>query len=262
MTECRIKFIYSGGEADNNRLNLYDGAISLEGIARTLAITTHAFISGEIRTRGDGAHGASFYLNPSSRGSFILEATVWMAGAVTSGLFYDFISHSFKEAVGLQDGTEDQKRSLRERIEPTMGELPAVLENPLNAVHRPIQQNPGMVLKVARPRGEELITFNSVTSSALQPTIENLSDPVVGHVTRYNTISRWGRFFDRSEGRVISFFLEASVTEKERSLITWSLHEANTKGDGTLYLYASAITTPSRVIKRYNVTRVADRPLP
>jgi len=262
LTEYRFKFIYSGGDAENNRLDLYDGAVSLQGIARSLAITTHAFISGEVRTHGESAPGASFFLNPPRRGSFILEATVWITETVAAGLFYDFVSYTFKEAVGLENGADDQRRSLRERIEPTIVELSEVLENPLSSVHRPIQQNTDMTLMVARPRGQELVTFDAETGKALLPTVEQLSDPVVGNVTRYNTISRWGRFFDRSEGRVISFFLEARVTEHERSLITWSLHEANLNREGTLYLNATAIVTPSRVIKRYNVTGVLDRPSP
>jgi hypothetical protein len=262
VAEYRFKFTYSGGVADKNRLDLYDGSVSLEGIARALTITTHAFINGEVRTRGDAANGASFYMNPSRPGSFVFEVVVWMAGAASSGLFYDFVSHSFKEAVGWSDESTRPRRALSERIEPTMGELPAVLESPLKDVHRPIMRNPEMTLRVGRPRGEELITFDTYTGNALQPSIVNLSDPVVGHVTRYNTISRWGRFFDRSSRRVVSFFLEAGVSERERSLITWSLHEANLNRDGSLYLYATAVTTSSGIIKRYNVSSVSDRPLP
>jgi hypothetical protein len=262
VTEYKLRFVYTGGDAEDNRLDLYDGAVSLQGIARSLAITTHAFINGEVRTRADIAHGASLYLYPSRRGSFVLEAAVWMTAAVASGVFYDFIRYTYKEAVGALDDSDEPGGALEKRIEPTLGELPAVLESSLTSVHRPITQDPKIRIAVTRPRGEELIVFDAQTANALLPVATKLLDPILGHVTRYNTISRWGRFYDYSEKRVISFFLEANISDRERSLITWSLHQANVNGDGTLYMFATADVTPTGKVKRYTVSKVSDRPLP
>jgi hypothetical protein len=58
MAELRLKFRYEHGTADSNRLQLYDGSTSISGLARALTIATHAFVNGEVRTRGDLAHGA------------------------------------------------------------------------------------------------------------------------------------------------------------------------------------------------------------
>lgn len=139
----------------------------------------------------------------------------------------------------------------------TIGELPAVLESALHQLHRPIRQNPEMTVAVAMADGPTLVTFDMETNAALESHEISLSEPEIGNVTRYNTLSRWGRFFSQSQGRVVSFYLAGSVTEHERSLVTWSLHESNLKRDGGLELHARALVSPSGHVKRYNVTKVA-----
>jgi hypothetical protein len=262
VPEFRLKFKYEGGTADEGLLDLYDGAVSLEGIARAVTIATHALVNREIRTRADSAHGAKFFLRSPQRGSFIYDATVFVTGACSSGLFYDFIKYAFQEAVGKLDEIADPpSQSLQKRIEPTIGELPAVLESALIDVHRPIRQAKEITLAVTKPRGEVLVDFDEETGIYLQPRTVVMPDPIVGNVTRYNNISKWGKLYDRSEARIISFFLSPDLTERERSLITWSLHEGNLNREGTLYYRAEAVVSPHDRIKRYNITRVNNQPI-
>jgi len=262
MPQLRVKFVYERGSASDNRLDLYDGAKSLEGIARTLTITTHALLNGEVRTRADSAHGAELYIQAPRSGSFIYEATIFIGGAITSGIFYDFLKYTLNEAIGrIEDGPI--RPALQDRIEPTIGELPAVLESALLDVHRPLMQSPEMRLSVTRPRGEVLAVFDRETGLNLLPHNETLSDPILGNVTRYNTLSRWGKLYDKAEGRVISFHLSEDLTVQERSLITWSLHESNLRQDHWLYFKVVALKTASQNrTKRYFITRVSQTPLP
>lgn len=261
MPEFRLKFRYEGGSADDGRLDLYAGAVSLEGIPRSLTITTHALINGEIRTRADAAHGARFYLLAPQRGSFIYEAGIFIAGACSSGLFYDFVKYVLREAVGTVDELlEPPRPSVQARIEPTIGELPAVLESALTDVHRPIRINPNIKLAVTRPRGEVLVEFNEETGIYLEPRAVQIPDPIIGNVTRFNTISRWGKLYDRAERRVVSFFLDPALSERQRSFITWSLHESNLDRPGTLYLQVEATVSPNGRTKRYKVLTVSNQP--
>ena len=221
MGEAKLKLLYEGGPADLNRLDLYEGAISLEGVARAIAITTHAYINGEVRTHGDAAKGAKLYLLPSRNGSFEHNVLVWMADATVAGVFFEFLKAAFLEAVGMSEGQAEMSKALQRRIEPTIGELPSVLESPLLEAHRTIRERPEMTLTITRTRGEKLVTFNSNTLAALQPQQRTLDEPIVGNVTRYNALSRWGKFYDRTLGHVVSFLLDDGVSERERSLITW-----------------------------------------
>lgn len=87
MTELKINFRYEHGSANTGRLDLYDASVALNGISRSLSIVTHAFLNGEVRTHGDAARGAKFYINTPKRGSFIFEATVFFGSAIAGGVF-------------------------------------------------------------------------------------------------------------------------------------------------------------------------------
>lgn len=261
MSELRVKFRYEHGTADTGRLDLYDASVALNGIARATTIVTHAFINGEVRSHGDAAHGAKFYINTPKRGSFTYEAIIWAAGALSGGVFYDFVKYAFNEAVGKIDENEDYSKALAKRIEPTIGELSAVLESPLSDIHRPIRKEPVITMDVTRPRGEKLASFDSETALYLLPQTVPAPHPIVGNVTKYNNLTGWGRFFDRQEGKTISFNISLESPEMQRELVTWSQHENNMGRDGLLYLNADAVITQNGEIKRYIVREVGDRPI-
>lgn len=261
MPELKLKFHYERGTADEGRLDLYDASVALSGIARATSMVTHAYLNGEVRTRGEAAHGAKFYINTPKRGSFIYEAVIFVSGAISSGVFYDFVKYAFNEAVGKFEQADNNYKALADRIEPTIGELPAVLESPLEEVHRPIRKEHKIKLTVARPRGEKLAIFDSDSALYLLPKTIPAPHPISGNVTKYNALTGWGRFFDLVEGRTISFNIPLESPERQKSLITWSLHENNMKRDGKLYLAGEAVVTPTNKIKRYNVKMVDDKPI-
>lgn len=261
MSELKLKFQYEHGAADSGRLEIYDAAVALRGIARASSIVTHAYLNGEIRSRAEAATGAKIYIDTPKRGSFIYEATIWTAGALTSGVFYDYIKYAFNEAVGKANQTVDYSKALEKRIEPTIGELPAVLESALEEIHRPIRQDKKIVLTVARPRGEELAVFDSESLLYLQPSTVPAPHEISGNVTKYNALTGWGKFFDLIERRTVSFNIDVESSERTKSLITWSLHENNMRRPGLLYLSANAVIAPTGSIKRYIVHGVSDSPI-
>ena len=260
MSELRLKFRYENGAADTGRLEIYDAAVALHGIARASSIITHAYLNGEIRTHGEAAKGAKIYIDTPKKGSFLYEATIWTAGALSSGVFYDFIKYAMTEAVGKINNADGYYKALDAKIEPTIGELPAVLESALDEIHRPIRQDKKITLAVARPRGEELAAFDSDTLLYLQPTTGPAPHDISGNITKYNSLTGWGKFFDLIERRTVSFNIDLNSSERQRSLVTWSLHENNMKRSGLLYLRANAVTTPTGRIKRYIVHGVSDTP--
>lgn len=259
-SKLKVIFKYEHGSADKGLLNIYDASVALNGISRTLFLITHAYINGEVRKQGDIAHGAEIYINTPKKGSFIYEAIIYFGGVVSSGVFYDFLKYALNEAVGKLDSVESYPKSLADRIEPTIGELPAILESPLYDVHRPIRKDKDMTLKVMRPRGEILANFDKETSDYLLPKTVNITNTIIGNVTKYSAISGWGRFYDRQEKRTIPFRIQPTHSDRERSLITWSLHEHNMKREATLYVTAQAVVAPSGKIKRYIFDKISNTP--
>jgi|TARA_R100000935_G_C2832695_1_gene166099 hypothetical protein len=261
LAELKVKFRYQHGTADTGRLDLYNASVALSGIARATSIVTHAYLNGEVRSHGEAAHGAEFYINTPKRGSFTYEAVIWVAGAISGGVFYDFVKYSFNEAVGKISQNDQMSRQLARRIEPTIEELPAVLESPLSDMHRPIRKEPVMVMDVTKPRGEKIVSFDSDTALYLLPHTVPAPHQIIGNVTKYNNITGWGRFFDRLEARTISFNISLKSPEAQRELITWSQHENNRGNEGLLYLKADAVITPNDIIKRYIVKEVSHTPI-
>ena len=70
--------IYFGGDAAENRLNLYDAAVSYEGLARTLAIIGHYYLKQQIIVKAPNS-AMPLYLVPPEPGS--LKQTI-IAGVV------------------------------------------------------------------------------------------------------------------------------------------------------------------------------------
>lgn len=244
MSELKVKFRYQNGTADTDRLGLYNASVALIGIARATCIVTHAYLNVKVRSHGDAAYGAEFYIKTPKRGSFTYEDVIWIGGAISEGVFYDFVKYSFNEAVGKISQHDDMYTQLAKRIEPTIDELPAVLESPLSDMHRPIRKEPVMVMDVTRPRGEKLASFDSYAALYLSPQTIPASHQIFGNATKYNNITGWGRLFDRIEGRIISFNISLKSSESQRELITWSQHENNRGNEGLLYLRADAVVTP------------------
>jgi hypothetical protein len=111
---------------------------------------------------------------------------------------------------------------------------------------------------VGRPKGEKLAVFDSETALYLLPVTKPAPHQISGNVTKYNSLTGWGKFFDLIERRTISFNIDLNSSEGQRSLITWSLHENNMRREGLLYLSANAVVTPTNMIKRYIVHNVSN----
>lgn len=126
------------------------------------------------------------------RESFIYEATICFASAVSSGFFYDFTRYGLNEAVGKLNN-EDYRKSLNDRVEPAIGELPAVLESPLDEIHRPIKQDGDIKLTVMRPRGEKLAVFDSDTALYLMPKTVPEPHEISGNVYKIQLTNRVGK---------------------------------------------------------------------
>lgn len=81
MAKARpITLIYDGRDADQHRLNLYDASTSYYGLARTLAIIGHFYITGDIIAQAPRS-ALELYLVPPEEGSF--KQTVLATAAAT-----------------------------------------------------------------------------------------------------------------------------------------------------------------------------------
>jgi hypothetical protein len=80
----KLTLSYNGEDSDNHQIDLYDVAQALEGFQRSIALTTHLILNGEIITQAPSLKGARVLATPSEEGSWKITATV-MAGIYALG---------------------------------------------------------------------------------------------------------------------------------------------------------------------------------
>lgn len=266
-TKLEIKISYHYGTAADSRLDLYDAGVSIQGLARALAISTHAFLNdGEIRKRANAATGAEIYISPSRRGSFeeiitiILDhqvaATIGLS--VASNALWDLVKWTWSKAVELEyEPRTPRVRKLSERKEPFIGEIEEALEAPLEQFHRPVKQNREVVIAVSRNRTHDRIKLDSQTLDAVSLRYDDeLIHNIIGNVTRYNILSGFGRMYVDELEKTVSFMLTDSVTSNQKEFLTWSMDQANRGNGGKVGFDATKVMSAKGAIKRFVVNEI------
>lgn len=262
MKIIRVRVSYHHGDAEQGRLDLYDAGRSTEGLARAMAISTHALLNdGAVRRHGDRAEGAQFYIEPAQRGSFVEFVTVVLSNPAAQGLgisvagaaFWDMIKYGWNNSVGRPQEPETPfVRNLAERRQELAEELAASLESPLEQFHRPIRSQNQMEIQLARPRVGEIIRLDN-NSRTYVSTRErgDLIRGLVGNVTRYNILSGFGRFYVDESEETMPFNLADDFPVGEVHLISRSLDEANRGLGGKILFDAIPIVNARGETRRY-----------
>jgi len=263
--ETKIIIRYTGGSADDSRLDLYDAATSMQGLAKALSITSHAFLNkGQVKRKGDSTRGVDFLLHPSRKGSFIEMVTVVFDDAAIKSIgasvltvgFWDFVKYTWREATGRQGKlTEPSSSKIAGYNSTYEEEITRSLEIPLQQLHRPIASDDNIIIEISRPRTGLVVRFNSSTLDYVM----SEDDPIVkedvkGNVTKYNNLSGIGRFYDDKLGRTVSFHAD-QLDDAEKRILTWSLHNSNgSNTEGKIKIDIEIIKSNSGHIKRYIIT--------
>ncbi|HEY0413912.1 MAG TPA: hypothetical protein VGD66_12310 [Allosphingosinicella sp.] len=167
MNVIEVELKFTGAESDNGFLNFYDAARALAGFERSLALTTHLVLNGEIITQSPALKGADIYLPHIEEGSWKAKAVVALSAAsvvlsagkdsplghvVTS--VYDYVlsetmgfhpdydktlQQQYREHLAEKGITKEKLDSLSEKIEPSVAEI-----------HRPIDPRAVVKLKARR----------------------------------------------------------------------------------------------------------------
>lgn len=242
-----LKLRFSGEAVEKNGLDLYDGATSFWGLAQTLQIATHAYMTGEVVSRATALRGAEMYFGGPKRGSVLFDVVAVIESSPTSAAmnaaaFYDFIKYSISKAVGRFDN-KPATASVQKKLakDETFFDLLAEnLEGSLQRAHRAIDKECGTI-SIERPR-EPLITLDHdsslwVNTREYDPTVKEYS----GNITRYNSISRNGRAYIRELGKVLPFRPSSDFPDSKRGFLTWSLHGDNVASKKDLKIWATRI---------------------
>lgn len=290
--DVQFELSYSGSDADEYQIDLYDVSQALVGFQRSLAITTHLILNGEIITQAPALKGAQIYAFPAEEGSWRTKAGIFILG--TAGyhiatapnntplghLVYSAYDYVISESLGFHvDYNKSLGQLYEENLENNIN-LPVVREAQLDSViekcstaiteiHRPIYKNKTAdSARIYANINNQNVPLNPVFSfDSFQYIIEEYTEEDVieirGYVSSYNSNTYKGRIYVPVEERPIPFELADNVRgEASIQLIVDSLRAnalRNFKVDTIeIYCKAQRITTKAGHLKKYKVLSISD----
>jgi hypothetical protein len=283
----KFELVYEGGAADDHLIDLYDVSQALIGFQRSMALTCHLVINGEIITQAPSLKGAKILANPSEEGSWQMVATV-LAGIYMIGtaqketplghVVYSAYDYIVSESLGvhvdydksLGELFDEYNKSNPNKIKIEQHKLDSLMEKcntAITDIHRPI-------FKTKTATSGKIVSAVDDEKYAIGPSlnintyqyiheeyISEEAEVIRGRISSYNSNTYKGRIYDASEGRPIAFELDKSCrTDYVVQLITASLAASAVKSYDNEWseIYCSVYrnTTRSGHLKSYKITEV------
>lgn len=230
----QFTFSYEGNDADGHQLDFYDVAQALMGFQRSLALTTHLILNGEIITQAPSLKNATIYASPPEEGSWKFIATVIPTiialGTASQDSFFGHMIYSaydyvVSETMGFHINYDESLGQQYERMkEDENNKLPILEQSQFDSViekteyniqemHRPIvKSETAQSARIFYNRRGENIPFHAPLTYQSYDYIrltEQSNAPVIvqGKVSSYNINTYKGRIFIPDERRPIPFEL-------------------------------------------------------
>lgn len=291
--DVQFELSYSGGDSDAHEIDLYDVSQALIGFQRSLAITTHLILNGEIITQAPALKGAQIYAFPAEEGSWKIKAGILILGTAAYNvatapnntplghLVYSAYDYVISESLGFHVDYNKSLGQLYEENKKKKIELPIVRESQLDSViekcstaiteiHRPIYKTrTADTARISTNIDNRKVPLNPTFSfETFQYIIEEYTEEEVeavsGLVSSYNSNTFKGRIYVPNEERPISFVLsDGARREACIQLIVDSLRANALRGfdvePSEIYCKVQRVTTKSGHLKSYKVLAVSDK---
>lgn len=282
MTDIKLKF--EGKLSDNHVLNFYDAARAMTGFQRSLALTTHLVMHGEIITQAPALKEADILVSTPSPGSWEIIASIvgaaWVAGTASKDTplghmlysIYDYIIsstlgfhvdyekslfQSYRESLTEKGITPEKLESLMEKTESSIGDM-----------HRPIvasqSATSAKLFRISRSGVDQIgPDMTSLSYDYIARTIRR--DELIEHqglVSSYNVNTYKDRIFLPDEQRPIPFELDEVAKNRESvQIITSSLRTNATsrrESEGLIALYGRRLESSTGRLKALIVNKVEE----
>jgi hypothetical protein len=274
---------YDGQDADRGRIEFYDVAQALVGFQRSLALTTHMVINGEVITQAPSLKNAEIFVFPPEDGSWKIVATILgglfiasqapqnsaLGHLMTSA--YDYIiSESLGFHVDFNKTLGQQRRSRLDLKPQPPSKFDAVIEKcdvSIRNMHRPIvyshsAESASITCHADDGRVTPLTAILTRTTYEYISFTREAEAPItfVGRVSSYNMNTFKGRIFSEQEWRPIPFELTDFARSRDAiELITTSLAvnaRSRNAADGNITCTAFRNTSRSGQLKSYRIIKV------
>ncbi len=287
----QFELSYSGNDSDAHEIDLYDVSQALIGFQRSLAITTHLILNGEIITQAPALKGAQIYAFPAEEGSWKINAGVLILGTVgyhvltapnntpLGHLVYSAYDYVISESLGFHVDYDKSLGQLYEENKKKNIELPVVREAQLDSViekcsvaiteiHRPIYKTQTAdMAEISGIIGNRKVPLNKqFTFETFQYVIEEHTEDEVniisGFISSYNSNTFKGRIYVPEEERPISFTLsESAQSEHCIQLVVDSLRANALRGfdveANKIFCIVQKVTSRSGHLKSYKILDIS-----
>lgn len=262
ITQIQITLSCTGNSSESGFIDFYDVSQALIGFQRSLALTTHLALNGEIITQAPSLKLAKIFVSPPELGSWKIPAYIVMGltGAYHLGtapkdspighLVYSLYDYVVSETLGahvdydksLGELFEDAQRKKLPVKPVTESQADSLIEKcstALRDMHRPIfmtgtAKSATISVGVGAqpvPIGAKfsLSTYEFMNETRQSPQIESIT----GRISSYNSNTYKGRIYSSHIGRPVSFEIDQiGRTSAAVAAITTSLHlNANRLGN-------------------------------
>ncbi len=289
--DIQFELSYTGATTENHLIDLYDVSQALVGFQRSLALTTHLILNGEIITQSPSLKGAEIYAFPSEEGSWrtkagivVLATALYHAGTAPNNtplghLIYSAYDYVISESMGFHVDYDKSLGQLYEENKKNNIKLPNVRQSQLDSViekcstaiteiHRPIYKTKtadsariSTIIDKQKVLLKPTFSFDSFLYM-IEEQIEEEVEIIKGYVSSYNSNTFKGRIYVKEEMRPISFLLSESTRgAADIQLIVESLRANALRGfdveQSEIYCKVQKVKTKTGHLKKYKVLAVS-----
>lgn len=250
----RYTLSFSGSDADDHQVDLYDISQALIGFQRSLALTAHLVLNGNIITQAPAMKGARIFAKPAEEGSWKMIAVIaTVAGTLGTAQHNSFLGHIMyslydyvvSESLGvhldynksLGQLYEEAKKKDIEIKEIKQHQADSLLEKCSSAIHemhRPIYKsqsaNEATIVGIFDRQTHQLQTSLDYNTFRYihENQVSECSELFEGRITSYNSNTFKGRIYISKIGHPVSFSLSPNArnTKSIRAITTSLRHNA------------------------------------
>ncbi|MFA5923830.1 MAG: hypothetical protein WC856_21475 [Methylococcaceae bacterium] len=287
-----LSLSFSGNLADKHRIDLYDISQALVGFQRSLALTTHLVLNGEIITQSPALKGAEIHALPPVDGSWKINTIIVLTGLYNlttlqnnsplGHLVFSLYDYVVSESLGVHVDFNKSLGVIYEEAKKTRVELPKIQQHQadsllekcssaIHEMHRPIYKTKtadlanvyGVIGAQSIPL-QTTFTFDSWEYIHETQTSDS-AHQYAGRVSSYNSNTYKGRIYLEEFGHPVSFELSQDTRGEEVVRLVTSSLSANalrryTNDEGDIYFLAYRRTSRTGLLKGLLIIEVDDKP--
>jgi hypothetical protein len=259
----RIIAKFEGEIADEHRIPAYEGAQSLEGIARTITLVSHFAVTGEVRQRYPFSEVGRPYLETTQQGSFdgvfsvfidpntplVTTAFGTLAVGVVAGITVELLKLITRRVIGGDHLPEESH--VTDLLENRSGDIEALAdaaEPSIKKAHTVINYGAGNITLING--SNNIVKFNPISKSYVSQTIRDHGRrELLVSVGMLNVNSRYGRVYNRELGRTVPIIVHRDANPRTLPKLAESLQRYSSRSRAAL---------PSDVVIIFETERSVD----